>query len=433
MKLESTQGTRYKDDPNKQAKIGFVVFYPFHYYVYKNVYKHIRDEAEFIIDLGAFFPTEQPVELAENMVRLLQKENVNFRILYFQNYLEKDGLERFLSKYETLVSVWMRGCIVHPGVKEKRKVHMTYGASKDLVTYAVGKRIYDLVLSYGKRDYDIFSMYTAAEIVGNPKFDDWFNGNFDSELLENLSRHFDKNKKTILYLPTHGDLSSIDELADELKKIAGLYNTVVKFHYYTPREEPERIKKLQHPDITAFRDDTDLLSLLKIADLVISDNSGAIFDAILADKPLLVTDFLSKEYLDIEHKKPKYYRRGIARVLTYSGSIEQKIKQDKLIAKIENPSQLQEGIRQALKDDKHFKDERKKLRDWLFSFQDGNSGKRAAAAIKGLIGKELPERPLFYHLLEDRKQNRERKRENSRRNLYEYIKNFWKGLDEYFH
>jgi len=421
------------ENTDSNIKIGFVVFYPFHYYVYKNVYKHIRNEAEFIIDMGAFFPTEQPAELLEDTIHLLQKEKVNFRTLYFQDYLEKGSLESFLSKYVVLVSVWRRGCIVHPCAKEKRRVHMTYGIGKDLGTYAVGNRMYDLILSHGKRDHDIFSMYTTAEIVGNPKFDDWFNGNFDSELLKSLSRRLDKNKKTILYLPTHGDLSSIDELADELKKVSSLYNIIVKFHYYTPREEPERVKKLQDQRMIAFRDDTDLLSLLRVADLVISDNSSAIFDAILADKPLLVTDFLSKEYLDVEHKKPKYYRRGIARISTYSGSIEQRIKQDKLIVKIENPSQLQNGIRQALKDDKYFKDERKKLRDRLFSFQDGNSGKRAATAIKKLIDTALPERPLFYHLLEDRKRSQERRRQKNQRNLYGYIKDFWKGLDEYFH
>lgn len=414
------------EDSNLNAKIGFVIFYPFHYYVYKNVYRHIKDEAEFIIDLGAFFPTEQESGLMEDMVQLLKKEKVNFRTIHFQDYPKEGYVENFLSKYEVMVSVWLRGCMVHPSVKAKRKIHMTYGVGKDLVTYAVSKRLYDLILCYGKRDQDIFSVYTTAEIVGNPKFDDWFNGNFDLELLNKLSSHFDKNKKTILYLPTHGDLSSINELAEEFKKISSLFNTIVKFHYYTPREEPERIKMLQHHTMVTFKDDTDLLSLLKIADLVISDNSSAIFDAILADKPLLVADFLSKEYLNIEHKKPKYYRRGLARILTYSGSIEQKIKQNNLVPTIKTPSKLQEGITEALNDSDYFKNERKKLRNWLFGFQDGNSGKRAADTIKKFRNADLPERPLFYHLVEDSKKPQPKEVGEKRKpSFYEQIRYIW--------
>lgn len=416
-----------RDSANPNAKIGFVVFYPFHYYIYKNVYKELASETEFIVDLGAFFPTVQPPELTEDILALLRREEVSFRTLSTKEYEKKDGVEEFLQKYDTLVSVWRRGCTVHPGGRRKRRVHMTYGIGKDLVTYSVGKRLYDLILAYGQRDHDIFSLYTTAEIVGNPKFDDWFNGNFDEELLEDLHRTLDKGKKTILYLPTHGDLSSIDELAEELKRVSGLYNTLVKFHYYTPREEPERMEKLQHPHIRTFRDDVDLLTLLKAADLVISDNSSAIFDAILADKPLLVADFLSKEYLDVEHKKPRYYRRGLANILTYSGSIEQRIKRDKLVVTIQGPDGLGKGIEEALRDEPYFKGERKKLRDWLFSFQDGQSGKRAADAIKNFTKLPLPERPLLYYLLEDTKRTGRRKvKKTLRSKFYEYMKSVGK-------
>jgi hypothetical protein len=413
------------ENSNKNAKIGFVIFYPFHYYVYKNVYKHLKADAEFIVDLGAFYPTEQEESLTNEIVELLKKEQANFSILEYTAY-RQNQIGRYLERYDLLVSVWKRGCIIHPAASDKRKVHMTYGVGKDLVTYSVGKRLYDLILAYGKRDYDIFSLYTTAEIVGNPKFDDWFNKSWDEKLLQSVSRRLDPTKKTILYLPTHGDLSSIDDLSDELKRISPLFNTLVKFHYYTPREEPWRLEKLEDPNVMTFKDDVDLTALLYLADVVISDNSSAIFDSILADKPLVLADFLSKDFLDIEHKKPKYFRRGMANILTYSGSIEQIIKRKNFVPTIQVPGQLLHGIQTALQDNSYYKTERKKLRDWLFGFQDGDSGKRAAEAILRFRTIPLPERPLLYHLLEDRKRF-QTKNAAKPVPIVEHIMNIWKS------
>lgn len=206
----------------------------------------------------------------------------------------------------------------------------------------------------------------------------------------------------MLYLPTHSDLCSIDVIADELKKLTKNYNVIVKFHYYTPPEEPERVQKLKDPRIICLNDDADLITLLKISDVVLSDNSSVIFDVILADKPLIATDFLSDEYLDWKHGEYKPYRRGIAAGLTYSGSIEQKIKKEGLIVTLKRPEELPRAVRGALEDSVFYKASRKKLRKELFSFHDGTCGERAAMAIKNFLAtKELPEKPLLWHLIEN--------------------------------
>jgi len=392
---------RYQDNPNPNAKIGFVLFYPFQFYVQKNVYKHLKEEAEFIVDLGAFFPVEQPEDLINDIISLLKKHNVYYRILYYDDYFYTSYLEDFFSQYEALVSLWVRGCVKLRCNINRKKVHLTYGAGKELITFSLFKRVFDLILAYGSYDHKHFSLYTQSEIVGNPKFDDWFNNEFDEELLNTLKNKLNQNKKTVLYLPTHSDLCSIDDLASQIKKITKDYNVIVKLHYYTPREEPERVKKLQHPNIILLKDDADLLTLLKMSDVVLSDNSSAIFDAILADKPLVVTDFLSKEFLDVEHKRIKQLRRGWAGALTYSGSIEQKIKKEGLVISFKKPKELDSAIEKALQDPIFYKEARKKLRDELFAFQDGGCGQRAAKAIKDLLLlKELPERPILYHALE---------------------------------
>lgn len=399
MTLEISKKLQNKPNPN--AKIGFVIFYPFHFFVYKNIFKHLKDDAEFIIDLGAFYPVRQPEGLLEEIVHLFKANNAPFRILYYEDYRYGKYLENFCSQYELLVSLWYRGCIKLPGNKFRKKVSLNYGAGKALNTFRISQRKWDLYLAYGKYDHDILKLYTQCKIVGNPKFDDWFNGQFDEELIAQVAQKLDPGKKTILYLPTHSDLCSIDDIAEELKRITKTYNVIVKLHYYTPREEPERVLKLQHPKIICFNDDVDLLSLLKIADVVLSDNSSAIFDAILADKPLTVTDFLSEDFLDVKHKETKYYPRGKAGALTYSGSIEQRVKKEGLVITFQKPKELESAVDQALQDSPFFRDSREKLRDELFAFQDGKCGERAAAAIGEFLNtQELPERPILYHVLE---------------------------------
>ena len=257
-----------------------------------------------------------------------------------------------------------------------------------------------MIFAYGNRDHAHFSLYTQSEIVGNPKFDDWFNNNFDEELLDRLKGRLNPHKKTILYLPTHSDLCSIDELAKELKRVAKIHNIIVKLHYYTPREESDRVRKLQDPNIICLNDDADLITLLKVADVVLSDNSSAIFDAILADKPLIVTDFVAKEFLDRTHRQKRQYRRGKPTELTYSGSIEQEIKRKGLVVTFQKSEELEHALEKGLEDAHFFQTARKRLRDELFAYTDSSSGQRAAAAIRKFLVADLPEKPLFYHVIE---------------------------------
>ena len=369
---------------NKNAKIGFVIYYPFQYYVYKNVFKHLADHAEFIIDMGAHLPVVQPPELLERIVALLNKNNAPYKILRYEDYSKDAFLKKFYAPYEVLVSVWEKGCMRHRYNEERKKVRMAYGSGKELTMLRPSGGIYDLTLAYGERDSKSFSLYSKTVIVGNPKFDDWFSGNFEKQLLRDIENKIDRSKKTVLYLPTHSDLCSIPELLPELNKISSDYNIIIKLHYFNIVDTPEIVNEFKKGKFILYGDETDLLPLLYVADMVLSDNSSAIFDAMLADKPVLATDFFSKEYLDIEHKEPKIFRRGVNMALTYSGSIEQQVKKDGLILTIKFPEELKNGIERALLDETFFKNARKKICKELFAFQDGQSGERAAKEIEGL-------------------------------------------------
>lgn len=398
---ESKQPEKLPENPNPHATIGFVLYYPFQFYVYKNIYRQLEAEAEFIVDLGVYRPVRQPQELINDIISLLKKEGVSYRILEYDDYAYDSYLQNFFGQYQALVSVWERGCMVIKETRHIKKINAVYGAGKELTAVRPSQGLYDICLVYGERMARLHNFFSHSIIIGNPKFDDWFNNEFDAVFLQELQAKLNPDKKTVLYLPTHSDLSSIDQLADELKKITRNYNVIVKMHYYTSREESERAKSLEYPGIILLEDYVDVLSLLKVADVVVSDNSSAIFDAVLADKPVVVSDFWDEEFLDNEHKIRKKYRRGTAGALTYSGSIEQVVKREGWVLTIQRAEELEKKIEEAIDETDYFRLKREDLRRELFSFTDGHCARRAAEAIHAcIVNPNSSERPILFHAFE---------------------------------
>ncbi|HGH5981388.1 TPA: CDP-glycerol glycerophosphotransferase family protein, partial [Kluyvera georgiana] len=93
--------------------------------------------------------------------------------------------------------------------------------------------------------------------------------------------------KTILYVPTWGDLSSIDDFLESVMALSGEYNVILKLHHNTDLLEGHR-KNRVNGRINYFGANDDLLELISVSDIVISDYSGAIFDAIYFNKPVVL-------------------------------------------------------------------------------------------------------------------------------------------------
>jgi len=65
------------------------------------------------------------------------------------------------------------------GNQEKIFVRMVYGLSKATWNYGWWNMLFDEFLVYGNYDAKILSFYGPTVKIGNPKFDDWFNGNVE--------------------------------------------------------------------------------------------------------------------------------------------------------------------------------------------------------------------------------------------------------------
>lgn len=392
-----------RDNPNPKANIGFLSYVPFNFYVYKNIYKHLPN-AEFVI--GENYDEVRGIGNASNTLDNVigffsSKPDIYWR--YYDSHSQDYSPKEFFDKYGILVSTWPFTPLLKSYNLEKKLARVMYGHAKDPWNYGLWSAYFDLILSYGKYSHDRLSIYNNSFMAGNPKFDDWFSNSIDEKEIENLRRKLDTGKKTILFLPTMGALSIMDNMATALNIASQNYNIIIKVHHNTFLYEQDRLRTYRENNSILFKSDRDdLLPLLKVSDLVLGDNSGAIFDAILANKPVVLIDFLDNSFFKIHAEKliAKIYRKKTGGVATAPDSIEQLIKRpDEEIGPIiripyrwmiKNAQQipyayLKEALKDAEQNEEIYKVRRQKIRELSFAYNDGNCGKRAAEKITELL------------------------------------------------
>ncbi|KKT14891.1 MAG: CDP-Glycerol:Poly(Glycerophosphate) glycerophosphotransferase family protein [Parcubacteria group bacterium GW2011_GWD1_44_9] len=392
----------YEENPNPNATIGFLIEYPFHYYIYKNIYPHLP-ESEFIVDaIWIRRNVKNWEELIEGFTKFLNVEKVRFRI--FHTGLDAD---EFFKNYQILVSNTNKPILDLPCNQKKKKVRVMYGHSKDLWNFGPWSRVFDLALVYGPYSHKYVRNYTHSVVVGNARFDGWFSGEVDKGIPADLKKRLDPHKKTILYLPTHGNLCSLEFITVAMPELLANYNFIIKPHQLTLYADPERLDKFRQfiiDDPNSERiiwvdDYSDLVGLLAASDVIISDNSGAIFDAVLLDKPIVLIDTLTDQFFEKEMWNIEKRGKDVWDIpLSYPGSIEQQIKHDKQMQVGENvrdAQELSDAIAHALSGIEREAGRRKRIKDLIFSYRDGSSGRRSASAIRSLVKSESREKTFL--------------------------------------
>ena len=136
---------------------------------------------------------------------------------------------------------------------------------------------FDGVFVYSKIEESYFSAFCKTYLVGNIKF-------------LNYKKEKNFGKKRILYLPTYGNLKQIKKTIKALEKISDKYHIIVKIHHGTNylSKEKEYNEKLKQISAEFYESDVNFIELLKKTDIVLSDNSGAIFDSIYAEVPVVL-------------------------------------------------------------------------------------------------------------------------------------------------
>jgi len=185
----------------------------------------------------------------------------------------------------------------------------------------------DIYLVEGSYKYErLASLYPhlthKLHKVGFSKFDPI--ANMPPDLKSSLSKAYnlDPTKKTILYAPTFFP-SSIEKMDADFPRHFHNYNILIKAHYltYERKQYKNQRKQLTHwnsfENCTVLDVDTyDLVPLFALSDLMISDESSAMFEFAALNKPVVSNRYFklrlsyylrpSKLYKRIDKGKEKY-------------------------------------------------------------------------------------------------------------------------------
>lgn len=162
----------------------------------------------------------------------------------------------------------------------------------------------DLIISGSQISSDIYknSFWYDGEVIetGTPRCDLFFNEGFKNEYRELICKEYnvDVSKKIVLYAPTFRDYSNFESLdLNKLKNMIGEnYTLMLRFHpkvNINVNEDSDIINVTKYPDIQ---------QLICACDYFITDYSGCCFDAMYANKPVILYVPDLNEYLKRERK-----------------------------------------------------------------------------------------------------------------------------------
>ena len=190
-------------------------------------------------------------------------------------------------------------------ITRSKLVMLQYGYAKEPHNYGTWRALASLCLTYGQYASQKIAPYCPIAVTGNPRFALWHDQQFHIKAKNSYTKQIDPNKKTILYMPTWGDLSSFDLYIEAILSLSDIYNILIKLHHNTDFLETKRVSTLNKKNIHFLGANDDSLELISVCDLVISDYSGAIFDALYCDKAIVLLD-LPDAILHKSRKIDKY-------------------------------------------------------------------------------------------------------------------------------
>lgn len=342
---------------NETRCIGFLMETSFHYEVYRNIITALLDKG---IPCDIIINDLVEAEFVNNMMSFLGTLTApRLRFILLSTVLEN------AKTYRCLVTPYYL-----PYVETVSRIHIRtiYGLAKNEWNHAAWNIKYNFILCYSYYTQKSLDMAERVKVVGNPRFDDWHNKKYTHQLPASLT--LDPAKPTLLYAPTYGELSSLPHWAEKLSRLHGEYNIICKLHHGTlyKKSEQQALKIARRFLKNIAPDNTSTFSLLASADYVISDNSGFIFDALNADKKVILLSWDGMDDLLVNHKS-----------FSTGESPEQQVRQ------ILPDARDMADIRHYLSEDYRWEDNaaaRLHIKtEYCDAFNDGQSGIRAANVI----------------------------------------------------
>jgi hypothetical protein len=253
-------------------------------------------------------------------------------------------------------------------LRESRLAMLQYGYAKEAHNFGAWRSFADVCMTYGPYASRKIEPFAPCVATGNPRYEDWKNESFHLAALRMYSAQLDPSKKTILYAPTWGGLSSFEHYSDAVGALSNDYNIVLKIHHNTQRLAKNSLDPVRRKFGVIHSAEDDIVELLSIADVLITDCSGAIFDAIYCNKPVILLDLPAAEIA--------------AGSISDSHSLEQ-ARRGELGTRVGCPGALRETLRRVLEMETSGPPQPSGLRDELFIDATGAT-RRASKVIVDL-------------------------------------------------
>jgi len=256
------------------------------------------------------------------------------------------------------VAVFVPGNVVpdfFPGIK----VQVFHGFEWKKKGHFVIRGFFDLYCTHGPITTDRFEALARKHRhfrvieTGWPKMDPCFP----------LPQHKKTGKPTILFAPTFSPaLTSAPALLDQWQKLgnSGQYNIVVKFH---PKMNKDVVTAYRTLNLSHLRvsEDASLIPLLQQADVVVSDTSSAVTEALL----------MGKVVVTLNNSMPEDYLINFTKA-----------------------DQLEKVLDQALSPDESLKDKIESYIRQVHPYQDGKSAARVLDAVDRVSALGVLRKPL---------------------------------------
>ncbi|POT58664.1 glycosyl transferase [Citrobacter amalonaticus] len=261
-----------------------------------------------------------------------------------------------------------------PALKDLADIHVRamYGLAKEEWNHAWWNTFYHRILCYSHYSQRALDINGSAKVVGNPRFDRWHQGNIDTTLPDALK--LDARKPTLLYAPTYGALSSLPHWAEKLGNLRHDFNVICKLHHGTcSRPEEAASLALANKHLKKRADAPQYThALLAKADFVLTDNSGFIFDAIHANKRVILLNWPGMQALldgQQSYSSPHSAEQRIRKILPVADDMAE-------LRMLLSASVDWDALQAPLETIRH---------DYCDPFMDGNAGVRAAQEIADAI------------------------------------------------
>ena len=176
-------------------------------------------------------------------------------------------------------------------ITKTRLVCVQYGLAKERHNYGEWHSLADMNLMYGEYSAAAVAHFSPSFAIGNLKFADWnvcFDASDKKHARDKLGLPSDR--PIVLFMPTYNELGSLKKLLKPLSQLNPHFNIVIKAHHNQENKgvPPWRPGAQELGFRYLFGAASNQQELLDAADVVISDFSGAIFDALYAQVPVVL-------------------------------------------------------------------------------------------------------------------------------------------------